>query len=180
MFPVLMSHSSWCSGFSLILCNWSEIVCWRVYGLKWHISCMRVSSQKVVHWNIVPLLCQFAFLIKYKQYQQKTFFIWFYKPNTILTSFHRSTPTGSAGLSLCRRRSCMVTWTIPRGRRSAVDARTCACVRTAWACRMRLRRWPCFSSSAAGCPRWPCPPPSTVITWLKLRPEGLRTCRGPR
>lgn len=82
---------------------------------------------------------------------------------------------GSGGLSLCRRRSCTVTWTTRPGRRLTAAARTCACVPTAWPCRMPLPRWPCCSSSAAACSGWPSPQPSTVITWSRLRPEELRT-----
>lgn len=80
----------------------------------------------------------------------------------------------STGRSPCRRRSCTATSMTPTTKRSTVVALTSGYILTAWPCRTPQPRWRCFSSSAAACRGWPCPPPSTVITWSRPRPEGRR------
>lgn len=62
------------------------------------------------------------------------------------------------------RRLYMDTWMTQQNRRLREARPICACGLTVWPCRMPLLRWQCYSSSAAGCRKWPCLPPSTVIT----------------
>ena len=73
-----------------------------------------------------------------------------------------------------QRRSCTATSMTPTIKRSTAAALTCDCVPTVWPCKMPRPRWRCSSSSAAACPRWLCPPLSTVITWSRPRPEESR------
>lgn len=100
------------------------------------------------------------------------FFCWILQSPKYLYLFIFS--PGSTVPSPCQRRLYMVTSMTPTTRRSIAAAPTCACVLTAWPCRMLLPRWRCSSSSAAGCQKWLCLPPSTAITWLRLRLEDPR------
>lgn len=89
----------------------------------------------------------------------------------------------SPGLTVrwpCLRRLYMDTWMTLQNRRLSGARPICAYGRTAWPCRMPLLRWPCCSSSAAGCQKWLCLPPSTVITSLKPSQVVKRIFEEPR
>lgn len=88
--------------------------------------------------------------------------IWHWKKLYIAVGFLCA--IGWTGHLRFQRRLSMAIWMTPQVRRSFEDARTCACIRTEWQCKMRQHRWLCCSLSAAGCPKWPYHPPSTVIT----------------
>lgn len=80
----------------------------------------------------------------------------------------------------CLRRLYMDTWMTQRSRRSSAARPICAYGPTAWPCRTPQLRWQCFSSSAVGCQKWPCLPPSTVITSSRPRQAVKRIFREPR
>lgn len=74
----------------------------------------------------------------------------------------------------------MDTWMIQPSRRSSAARPICAYGQTAWPCRTPQLRWQCFSSSAAGCQKWLCHPPSTVITSLRPSQVVKRIFKEPR
>lgn len=80
----------------------------------------------------------------------------------------------------CLRRLYMDTWMTQQNRRLSGARPICAYGQTVWPCRMPLLRWQCFSSSAVGCQKWLCLPPSTVITSSKPSQVVKRIFEEPR
>lgn len=87
---------------------------------------------------------------------------------------------GLTALWPCLRRLYMDTWMTQQNRRLSAARPICAYGQTAWPCRMPQLRWQCFSSSAAGCQKWLCLPPSTVITSLRPSQVVKRIFKEPR
>lgn len=89
----------------------------------------------------------------------------------------------SPGLTVpwpCLRRLYMDTWMTQQNRRLSEARPICAYGQTVWPCRMPLLRWRCYSSSAVGCQKWLCLPPSTVITSSKPSQVVKRIFEEPR